>query len=206
MFCRKYRVITLLVCALATSVLALDRPAALDEAKSLQPQALDIIGKFILTERFALEPVDITIMEPIDVDREEERESSIKGDVIRTTNLKFNHTQYSVRMTYHRLHLDMRELDLNDLADGLDLIKSQYAHLIENGSGRWELEYGNAAVNVHLGYDGESSRVRFTGMKNDKRTGTLHGQSLDHLDHLDHLAQFVSRAQDEIAKLKAETK
>ena len=201
MFYRKYFVIALLVCALATSVLALDRSAAPDEAKSLQPQGLDIIGQFILTERFALEPVDVTIMQLGGKGRVEERESSIKGDVIRTTNLKFNHTQYSVRMTYHRLHLDMRELDLNDLADGLELIKSQYAHLTENGTGRWDLEYGNAAVNVHLSYDGESGRVRFAGMKNNKRTGTLHRQTLDHLDHL---AKFVRQAQDEIAKLKTE--
>lgn len=185
-----------LTSALAAGIIAMGGHLEAGASNRAQPAPDELIGCLFLTEEFPLEHVTF--------DSEvygRQCMHVLRATVIRSTDLQSGWQRFTTRFESVRQTIELREIDLEDLAKGLACIKAQRGQIVDSAVLPTELEYKNAAIVIRVAFDGVEVRSSVGSRVVEKE----HGRR-DHwypVEQLDVLAQLVDQALVKITALKA---
>jgi len=194
---RKTSLYGMLTTALAAGIFAMGghlEAGALDRS---QPKPDELIGDLLLTEEFLIEPV--TFQSEV---RRRPGSHMLRATVVRSTNLQSGWQRFTTRVGAIDQSIELREIDLEDLAKGLAYLKAQRGEIIDAAVLPTELEYKNAAIVIRVAFDGAEVRSSIGSPAVEKERGRRDRWRVT--EQFDALERLVEQARRKITAMKAE--
>jgi hypothetical protein len=201
---RKTSLYVMLTTALAAGIFAMGGHLEAEALDGSQPKPDELVGHLILTEEFPVEPVTFhgEIQRFRSETHQRPRSHILRATVVRSTDLQSGWQQFTTRVEAVDRLIELREIDLEDLARGLAYLQAQRGKIIDAAVMPTELEYRNAAIVIRVAFDGAEVRSSIGSAVAERERGRHDCWRVT--EQLDALDRLVEEARKEIATLKAE--